>query len=176
MALGMAIATTLDQDLTGLFSGFANGKGTAGSALTIGHCAAAVASVRYNYGVGDCNVVVNPYQWHQIWKLLGQPVANQAFLGEAANEALRNYFKGDLVDARWFSTRNVQTNGSDDAYGAAFVREALAFDVRDPMTLRTQRDESARLTELNMHTGYAYGELRDAMGCYILSDASAPTS
>lgn len=176
MELGMAIATKIDTDLTGLFSGFSNGKGTAGSALTIGHVAAALASVRYNHGMGEKNVVLNPYQWHRIWKELGNPSANQAFLGETANQALREYFSGSFLGATWYSTGNVEIDASDDAYGAAFVREALGFDVRDPMTLRPQRDESARLTELNMHTGYAAGELREAMGCYILSDASAPTS
>lgn len=174
--LGLAISTKIDRDLTGRFDDFANGKGTAGSALIIGHVAAAIASVRTNYGRGQMNVVLNPYQWFQIWKLLGNPAANQAFLGDVANQALRDYFSGAFLGANWYATANVVANGSDDAYGAAFVMEALAFDVRDPMTLRPERDESLRATELNMHTAYAYGELRDAMGAYILSDASTPTS
>lgn len=172
--LGNAVAEKIDKDLLGLFSTFSNGKGTAGSALKIAHVAAALAVVRTNKGRGRASTVVTAYQWHDIWVELGQPAATQALLGDVANQALRDYAVGRFVGVDWYTSDNI-TVDSNNAYGAVFVPEAIALDVREQITLRPQRDESLRADELNMHTGYAYGKLWGERGAYLLSDSSEPT-
>jgi hypothetical protein len=174
LELGGAIAEKIDKDLLGLLDNLAAGKGTAGSALTITNCAAALSLIRKNKARGQANFVLHPYQWHDIWVALGQPSANQAFLGDIANQALRDYYAGQFLGGQWFTTSNITVNGSDDAYGGVFTRDAIALDVRDGMSLRPERDESLRATELNAHTGYAVGTLWSDRGAYLLSDATEP--
>lgn len=174
--LGMGIAAKVDVDLLGNFSNFSAGKGAAGSAMTLGYVAAAISKLVANHAEGAINVVIHPFQWHRIWTGLGNPIANQTFQGEIANEALRQYFVGRFLNADWFSTGNISVNASDDAYGAAFTRDALGLDIRKPFYVENERDASRAATEMNGVMGYAHGEVRDEFGCYILSDASEPTS
>lgn len=174
--LGNALAQKVDIDLLALFSGFSSGKGTAAASLTIGKLGAAVAVLGNNKVMGPRMGVLHPYQWHDIWVELGQPAATYANLGDVlTTEALREYFVSRLLNVTWYVSANITPDGSDDAYGAVFTREALGFDEREAYSVRPQRDESLRATELNGHMGYAVGELRDAAGVYLLSDASEPS-
>jgi len=173
--LGNAIATKIDTDLVGLFSGFSSGKGSAGNSLTIAKCAAAISKLRTNKVMNPIYVVLHPYGWHDVWVELGQPAANQAFLGDLANEALKAFFVGQMLAAQWFTSANISIDGSDDAIGAAFNRGALGFDSRKAPYLETERDASRRSTELNMVAGYAYGEVRDDHGIKLTHDATEPT-
>lgn len=174
--LGAAIATKVDTDLTGLFDNFDDTVGTAGSVIALGRVAAAVSILRNNTKMGGkASVVLHPYQWHPIWIDLGQPTANQAFLGQTAEQALRDYFVGDFVNSTWYTTANISINASTDAYGAAFHREALGLDIREDPTLETEYDSSHRLWELNEHMGYAVAVHRSDYGVGILSDAAEPS-
>ena len=110
-----------------------------------------------------------------VWVELGQPAANQAFLGDLANEAMKAFFVGQMLAAQWFTSANIAIDGSDDAVGAAFHREALAIDTRKEMTMEPERDASARLWELNMTAGYAHGVRRNTFGVKLTHDATEPT-
>jgi len=59
--LGNAVSTKIDTDLVGLFSSFTTGKGSAGAALTIAKCAAAVSVLRKNMAMNPIYVVLHPY-------------------------------------------------------------------------------------------------------------------
>lgn len=175
MELGMGIAEKIDQDLIAEFGSFSASKGTAGSALTIAHCAAAMAVLRNNYARGfEQNIVIHPYQWHDIWTELGQPAAERAFLGDTANEAMQQYAVGRFLGATWFTSANITVDSSDDATGAAFVRDALVYDQRSAYRVEMERDASLRATEMNGHVGYAVGRLRSDHGVALLSDATEP--
>lgn len=173
--LGGAIATKIDTDLVTLFSGFSIGKGAAGSALTIAQCAAGISKLRNNKTPNPLYFVLHPYGWHDIWVELGQPSANQAFLGDIANQALRSFFVGAFLAANWFTSANISVDASDDAIGAVFSPQALGFDEREAPMLEPERDASRKATELNMSAGYATGELRDEYGCKLTHDATEPT-
>jgi len=98
------------------------------------------------------------------WLELGQPAANYAFLGDLANQAMRDYFvAGPLISA---------TN--DDAVGGIFTPKAIVLDTRRPPRLEAERDASARAWELNMTAGYAYGIQKQDYGVGYTSDASEP--
>lgn len=174
--LSGAISTQVDTDLAGLFSSFSTGKGTAGSVAAIVNVAAAIAVLRNNTKMtGSNNVVLHPYQWHDIWLELGQPQANKAFLGEFANQAMRDYAVGNMIDGQWYTSTNVTGGGGGTCYGGVFRQEALALDVRRPYRLEPERDASKRAWELNATMGYGYGTLRSSYGVYIVSDASEPS-
>jgi len=175
--LGNAIAEKVDTDILALFSGFSVGKGSAGSSLTIGILGAAAAALANAKVNGPRMGVLHPYQWHDIWTQLGQPAATYANLGDQlTTSALQEYFVSRLLNATWYVSANISVDGSDDAYGAIFTREALAFDEREAYAVESEYDASRRAWELNGHIGYAVGELRDAAGVYLLSDATAPAS
>src|SRR3990167_9929498 len=125
--LGGALATKIDTDLVALFTGFGTGKAAAGSALTIANYAAAISVLRNQKSPNPLYFVLHPYGWHDVWGELGQPAANQAFLGDVANEALKAFFVGQMMAAQWFTNANITVDGSDDAIGAAFNPPALAF-------------------------------------------------
>lgn len=174
--LGNAIAEKVDKDLLALFSGFSSGKGSAGSSLTIGKIGAAIAKLGNNKVRGPRMGVIHPFQWHDIWVELGQPAATYANLGDVlTTEALQEYFVSRLLNVTWYVSANITVDASDDAYGAVFTREALGFDEREAYSVTPEFDASRRAIELNGHIGYAVGELRDAAGVYLLSDATEPT-
>ena len=106
---------------------------------------------------------------------MGQPNATYSFLGDTANQALRDFYVGNWVNATWFISANIAVDSSDDAYSAVFNPNALGFDTRESPTLEPERDASRKATELNMSAGYAVGVIRSTFGVYLIHDATEPT-
>lgn len=173
--LGMAISTKIDTDLVAEFTDFDTDKGTAGSSLTIARCAAGVSVLRNSSIPNPIYFVLHPYGWHDIWTELGQPGANQAFLGEVANQALRDFYAGRWLNADWFVNANIAVDGSDDAISAVFSPQALGFDTRKEPTLEAERDASLRAWELNIVAGYADEAIRTDYGVKLTHDATEPS-
>jgi len=173
---GGAIAEKIDTDLLGDFSSFdidlGPGAGTAADLQSFADC---IVTIRANKGRGKINIVAHPYHWHDIWTELGQPAATYDFLGDIANEAMKDYFVGMFLGARWFSSANISIDASDDAVSGAFTREALALDTRRAPRMEAERDASLRATELNLTAGYAHGVVRGEWGAYYTADATAPS-
>lgn len=177
LEMGGAIATKIDTDLVDLFSGFSAGKGAAGSALTLANVAAGLSVLRKNKARGPFYVVLHPYGWHDIWVALGSPAATYSFLGDTANQAMRDYAVQRLINADWFTSANISVDSSDDAIGGVFNREALIFDLRKEPTMLDQFDASIAgggAYELNMEVWYGVAERRDEYGCKITHDATEP--
>jgi len=174
LELGNAIGTKIDTDLVGNFSSFTAGVGTAGNSLTLDNVAAGLSKLRNANAPNPIYVVLHPYGWHDIWNELGTPAAHYAFQGEVANEALRSFFVGSWLNVQWFTSSNISVDDSDDAVGAIFNPQALAFDSRKAPLMEPERDASLRAWELNMSAGYAHGVRRDAFGQSITHDATAP--
>jgi len=174
--LGAAISTKIDTDLVGDFSSLAVDLGPgAGSAADLQSFADAIAYLRNAKARGAIQIVAHPYHWHDIWTQLGQPAGTYDFLGDIANQAMRDYFVGLFLGARWYISANISVDDSDDAISGIFVPDALAFDSRRPPRLEPERDASLRATELNMTAGYAHGTLRDEWGVYYTADATSPS-
>lgn len=68
------------------------------------------------------------------------------------------------------------TQGVGYATGAIFNRDAIALDLRRPMTIEPQRDASFRRTELNTTMVYAVGQWRTEWGVQIRTKATAPNT
>jgi len=173
--LGAAIATKIDTDLVGDFSSLGADKGAgAGNSATLATFAAAFSYLRASHAPNPIYAVVHPYHWYDIWVELGQPTANQAFLGDVANKAMRDFFVSRLISMDWFTSANISVDASDDAISGIFSPQAMAFDSRRAPRLEPERDASLRATELNMTAGYAHGVIRSAFGVYYTADATAP--
>lgn len=178
MELGGAVATKIDEDLVTLFASATTDKGDgAGNAATIANAAAAIAVLNNNkaFQFGGVNAVWHPYHWHDLWVELGQPGANQALLGETANQAIRDYFVGSFLRATHYTSANISVDGSDDAVSGLFVRPALMLDTRRAPRLEPERDASARAWELNMTAGYAVGIVRQEFLMGFTADATEPS-
>lgn len=174
--LGAAISTKIDSDLVNAFSSFSTDKGDgAGNSATLENLAAANAVVRYNYAAqyGRINNVLHPYHWHDLWLELGKPTTS-VVASAVANEALQNYMVYKLIDADIYTSANISIDASTDAISGVFSRPALMLDVRRAPRMETQRDASARATEINMTSGYAYGVVRSTMGVKFTADATEP--
>lgn len=176
LELGNAMATKIDTDLVGSFSGFTTDKGDgAGQAASLANFAAAIAVLRNNKAPTPIYIVLHPYHWHDIWNGLGQPAATYANLDAITSQALRDYYVMDLIGARWFVSANISVDGSDDAISGVFNPQAIGFDSRRAPRLEPERDASLRGWELNMTAGYAYGVIRNTFGVKFTADATEPS-
>ena len=176
--LGASMAAKVDTDLIGVFNSFSTDIGSAGTSATLSKIAAGISILQTRFALQDgiINVVLHPYAWHDIWVLLGQPTANQALLGDLANQALKDYYVGNFVNARWFTSANISVDASDDAVNGIFTQSAIAFDSRISPYMENERDASLRATEMNFVSAYAVGlGKRPTLGVKYTTDASVPS-
>jgi hypothetical protein len=175
--MGNALATKIDTDLCDLFNDLTTntGKGTANSSVTIKMAAAAIAVLRNAMAPNPLYAVLHPYHWFDLWVELGNPAATYDFLGETANQAMRDYAVGAWIGAQWFQDANIDVDADDDAYSGFFHREALALDTREAISAETERDASKKAWEINMSAAYGVGVRRAEWGVYLLGDATTPT-
>lgn len=172
--LGGSIATKIDVDLVTLFSSLTKDKGASGAALSISKCAAAVSVLRNNKSPNPLYFVLHPYGWHDVWTELGQPASQKAFLGDAANEALRSFFVGSWLTATWFVSANIPVSATPNAVSAVFNPQSIGFDTREAPMLEPERDASRKAVELNMSAGYAVGIIRTEYAVALTHDATEP--
>jgi hypothetical protein len=169
--LGNAIATKIDKDLIGLFSGFSGALGAAGSELTVADLFKAAATLRANKVTGSMAAVVHPFQAYQLKAGLTNTFANPNG-GDLQNEAMRSGYVGTIAGIDVYESANVSIDGSDDAVAAVFAPEALAIAIKRDFNLEVQRDASLRANELNATAVYGVGELDDSFGVKITADAA----
>jgi hypothetical protein len=174
--LGNAISTKIDKDLVGDFSSFTTDLGPgAESAATLATFAECIAYLRAQNTPNPVRIVLHPYAWLDIWEELGTPASNQAFLGDVANQALKDFYVGDWLNVRWFVSANITADDDDDVVNGVFNPGALAFDSRKAPTKEVERDASKLAWEYNMSAGYAHGVRRDEFGVGYTCDATAPS-
>ena len=169
--LGNAIATKMDSDLIALFDGFSTALGAAGQEITVADLFKAAATLRNNKAQGEIFAVVNPFQAYQLKANLTNTFANPNG-GDAQNTAMVNAYVGTIAGIDIYESSNVTVDGSGDAKGAVFSREALAIAMKRDFQIEAQRDASLRAFELNATAIYGVGELDDTYGCEMLFDAT----
>jgi hypothetical protein len=168
--LGNAIATKMDQDLLGLFSGFTAAFGAAGQEITVADLFKAAATLRANKVTGVINAVVHPYQAYQLKANLTNTFANPNG-GDSQNEAMRNGYVGTIAGINVYESANVAIDGAGDSVGAVFAPEAIAIAIKKDFGIETQRDASLRAFELNATAVYGVGELDDSFGVKMTFDS-----
>ena len=169
--LGNAIATKIDTDLIGLFTGFSAGFGAAAAELAVSDLFKAAATLRANKVTGSMAAVVHPFQAYQLKAGLTNTFANPNG-GDLQNEAMRNGYVGSIAGIDVYESANVAIDGNDDAIGAVFAPEALAIALKSDFNLEVQRDASLRANELNATAVYGVAELDDSFGVKITADAA----
>ena len=169
--LGNAIATKIDQDLIALFDGFSASLGAAAQEITVADLFKAAATLRANKATGPVYAVVHPYHAYQLSANLTNTFANPNG-GDLQNEAMRNGFVGSVGGIEVYQSANVAVDGSGDAKGCVFTREAICMAMKRDFNLETERDASNRAFELNATAVYGVAELDDSYGVEMLFDAA----
>ena len=169
---GEAIATKIDTDLTGLFTGFSTEKGPgAGSELTVQDLFEVAAELKTNKAPGPYYGVFHPKQIFNVKKSL-----TNTFVGrdtELSNEAMRTGFVGNIAGIQIFETSNISVDGSDDSIAGVFSQDALALAMMQDLKIESQRDASLRADEIVATAVFGVGELHDSYGVKLTADTLA---
>jgi len=168
--LGNAIATKMDKDLIGLFSGFSSSIGAAGAELSVADLFKAQATLRAAKVTGNIVAVVHPFQAYSIKSDLTNTFQNPNG-GSTQNEAMVNGYVGTIAGIDVYESANLTIDGSGDAVAAVFAPEALAIAMKRDFGIESQRDASLRAFELNATAAYGVAELDDSFGVKLIGDA-----
>lgn len=170
MYLGSGVAKRQDQDITALFTSFATEKGPGAAAeLTPSHIFQAVASLRSNNVSGEIVAVLHPAQVYAIQSALTNSFIPQSSAA-VAEAVMRNGFVGELAGVQVFQSTSVQVDGSGDAIGAVFARDAIALADRGVST-EIERNASLRASEIVTTGTWAEGILHNTYGVKLTSDS-----
>ena len=192
-ALGNAVAAKLDADLTALGTGFSQTECGAGTSLALSHVFGAMRQLRAAGAPMPYSLVCSPAQvWggKGIISLLHNTAIDTAgssttdtatarsvgMMGSKGEEAFQTGFVGNLAgfSIYWSDQISEDVGSGGDAAGFAMSKGAIGLGVgaEGLFRIRTQREESERLTKY-VATGF-WGEIevKDAYGVYILSDVS----
>lgn len=168
--LGNAIATKMDQDLIALFDSFSASLGATTQEITVADLFKAAATLRANKARGDLYAVVHPFHAYQLKANLTNTFANPNG-GAGQNAAMTQAFVGSIGGIEIYESANVAIDGSGDAKGAVFSREALALAMKRDFNIETERNASLRAFELNATAIYGVAELDDDYGVEMYFDA-----
>jgi len=179
--LGYAANDKVESDLIGDIASLTGGTvGAAGTTITWGHVAAAIARARNANKSNSVPLaaVLHAYQVSVLAKtasVAGASALPQApgFTEEVSRKGIRPRFEFMGVPIyQVFAS----PDASDDFTGGVFPKDALAIDWRRAIRVRPERDESRRGAEFNMSAVYAHGIWRPTRGVQLIADASAPSS
>lgn len=178
--LAFAAVAKVESDLVGDLASLTGGSiGAAGTAITWGYLAAAIAVARNanKSAVVPLAAVIHGYQAAVLAKaasvagatVITTPATNDQITARGMTQAFT--FLGVPIYQSF-----VSPDSNSDFTGGVFPKSALMLDWRDPFSVRPQRDESKRGLELNFVGSYAHGVYRATLGVKTIFDATAPSS
>jgi N4-gp56 family major capsid protein len=170
--LGETMAKKVDEDIAALFSGFSSSVGGSGEELTADLIFKAVAALRANSVMGPYVGVFHPNQMYNLKKQLANAgSATVPSLSDVGNAALAEGFVGRIAGVDLYESAVVTGDSTGNFVGAIMHSDAIAYCLKKDITLETQRDASLRATEIVGSMTYAVGELQDAHGIAVYTDA-----
>lgn len=178
--LGFSAADKLNNDLAGDMGSLTGGTvGAAGTVITWGYVAAAIAQARNasKSTAVPLVAVIHGYQAAVLAKaasvagatVITTPATNDLITQRGMSQAFS--FLGVPV----YQVFNAVDTGVDFK-GGVFPRDAIALDWRRPIKVEAERDASRRGIELNMSAVYAHGVWRPDLGVTMYFDAATPTA
>ena len=180
---GDAMARKKDRDLIALFPAL-NGTtdlGSSGRLLNPGNVAVLIGHAMTNKFPKPYHMVVHPWAATSLAMGMAGTVVGSAVLGagaaySGAEDQLKDFFSLSLGGMSVFHDGNIDIDGSFNAVGAIFSKEALAYAESVNYNQETERDASLRGTELVWTSDYGVFELDDGYGASVTLDATATTS
>lgn len=170
--IGESLAKKVDEDIAALFSGFSGTVGGSGEELTADLIFKAVAALRSGSVTGPYVGVFHPNTMYNLKKQLANAgSATVPSLSDVGNAALAEGFVGRIAGVDLYESAVVTGDSTGNFVGAIMHSDALAYALKKDITIETQRDASLRATEIVGSMTYAVGELQDAHGIAVYTDA-----
>jgi len=183
---GNALGRLMDDDLLVLVDGFSLSAPGAGLAATFLHITGAISQLNSEQSTSfgpvpsQPNCVLNP---EQIRRMVQEVVGMQAgtTTGMSANpipsgiseDVIKRYWRGNdaLFGVPIFMDGNIAIDGSGDAKGGVFAKEALALAMEQEVRVGDEPDISLRGTEIVSVGVWGELEIVDQWGVEIFSAA-----
>jgi len=180
LELAYACGDKFEADLVGDMDSLTGGTiGAAGTAITWGYMAAAIAQARNANKSANAPLVavIHGYQAAVLAKSASIAGATVA----VATATQDSVTKQGMVQAFTFLGVPIyqvfaDPDSSDDFTGGVFPKPAIAIDWRRPLRIEAERKATKRGTTFVASAVYAHGVIRPTLGINMTFDASAPTS
>ena len=160
---GEAIAKKIDQDITALFDDFTTTEvGGAAVNVTAAKVFEAIAKLRTkSVDPAGMVCVLHPLVAHDLKSSITSTFGAPA--SEVGNEAMRTGLVGSLGGVPVYESASI-TSASGISKGAVFHRDAISLAIGDDINIETQRDASARATELVGTATYGVAMTQETYG------------
>lgn len=180
--LGNAIRRKKEADIISLFAGLSRDLGAAGAAFNVADLAAAYTRLAAGTETGQDEpapqpyaAVFHPFHYYDILTTLSTPG-----IGAAAqvNQGLTQQLTEDYFVGTWYNLPVdlhplIPIDGSDDAVGAIFAKEAfLWINTSNSFSREQERNMHLRAWDIVVTSEYGTGELEDQFGFAVTADAS----
>jgi N4-gp56 family major capsid protein len=169
---GEAIALKMDQDIAAIFDDFtttAIGTGT-GDNITAADIFNAIAKLRTkSLDPSGMVCVLHPLVAHDLKSSITSTFGAPA--SDMGNEAMRTGLVGNLGGIPVYESAAI-TSASGVSKGAVFHRDAIGLAVGDDIKIETQRDASARATELVGSATYGVAQIHETYGAELNFETS----
>lgn len=174
--IGMAVAEHVERNVISNFSSLTGGTiGGGGTVPKWSQFYAALTAARATNRGGNWVCVMHPYAWYHFGTAGAlQGNVSQANAPEFQNAIMQQFWMGRAAGVDIYTSAYCNSGGTA-IYGALFERDAIALDMRVPLSIEPERDASRRGWELNASLTYAHGVWRPEWGVALLGDATAPT-
>ena len=176
---GDAISRKTDQDGISTFQASTTGLGSAGTATTWGHIAAGESAVTgaAEKAPGPIHYVNHAHTFHPLAKLLA-PTGTYPIPAGISQEIVENGFMNmkSLGGTFLWRDNNITKDGSDDAIGGLFSKEAFLYVKAFGPNTEKERDTSLRAWEVNTTVKYGWGIYQQSWTRKMTFDAVTPTS
>ena len=160
---GEAIAKKIDQDITALFDDFTTTEvGGAAVNVTAAKVFEAIAKLRTkSVDPAGMVCVLHPLVAHDLKSSITSTFGAPA--SDMGNEAMRTGLVGNLGGVPVYESAAI-TSASGISKGAVFHRDAISLAIGDDINIETQRDASARATELVGTATYGVAMTQETYG------------
>ena len=160
---GEAIAKKIDQDITALFDDFTTTEvGGASANVDASKVFEAIAKLRTkSVDPAGMVCVLHPLVAHDLKKSITSTFGAPA--SEVGNGAMRTGLVGSIGGVPVYESASI-TSASGISKGAVFHRDAISLAIGDDINIETQRDASARATELVGTATYGVAMTQETYG------------
>jgi len=147
---GRAIAEKMDTGVFANFSSFDEIKSNVNAEVTVDDILKGVSELRSRKLTGPFYCILHPGVAYQIKKELSNAgAATIPALSNAGNTVLSQFYVGQLAGCVIIESALVATSGNN-AVNSVFTPQALAHALRGGVRMETQRQASARATDIMM--------------------------
>lgn len=171
--MGMALAEGVDKELIALFSNVAitQALGSAGTEMTVADIMKAAATIRAQKYTGQLFAVVSPLQAYNMKAALTATTSYQNATS-AGSRVLDQYYVGSIAGVTILESALITADGSGDAVGCVFAPAAFGLAQRGGVAMETQRQASARATDVVETVVAGAGILRPELAVSLTFDAT----